>query len=198
QLLHLQDEFQQPANEPSQPARQRTAHAYRASGPSGKISPQLTAFFTSAPILASSAAVSSFSAKEVGHMAPSSRFAWSLKPNVAYLDLNFCALWKKQTTLPSLAYAGIPYQVLGESAGALLLMIAWSRLAMARSGSGISAIFASTSPSPSAWSARWPRRASAFSSWARSFIAARSSSVNPLDFVLVAAVLLADFCVSFF
>jgi hypothetical protein len=35
--------------------------------------PQLTAFFTSAPILASSVAVSSFSAKAVGHMAPSSR-----------------------------------------------------------------------------------------------------------------------------
>jgi hypothetical protein len=31
--------------------------------------------------------------------------------------LNFCALWKKQTTLPSSAYAGIPYQVLGERAG---------------------------------------------------------------------------------
>src|SRR5205814_4047018 len=109
------------------------------------------------------------------------RFALSLKPNVAYLDLNFCALWKKQTTLPSLAYAGIPYQVFGERASALVFMIAWSRLAMARSGSGISAILASTSLSPSAWSARWPWRASAFSSWARSFIAARSSSVNPLD-----------------
>ena len=36
-------------------------------------------------------------------MAPSSRFASSLKPNVAYLDLNLSALWKKQTTLPSLA-----------------------------------------------------------------------------------------------
>ena len=46
---------------------------------------QLTAFFTSSPILASSAAVNSFSAKVVGHMAPSSRFAWSLKPSVAYL-----------------------------------------------------------------------------------------------------------------
>jgi NAD(P)-dependent dehydrogenase (short-subunit alcohol dehydrogenase family) len=66
------------------------------------------------------AAVNSFSAKEVGHMAPSSRFALSLKPNVAYLELNFCALWKKQTTFPSLAYAGIPYQVLGERAGALV------------------------------------------------------------------------------
>src|SRR5215216_6288041 len=107
-------------------------------------------------------------------MAPSSRFALSLKLNVAYLELNFLALWKKQRTLPFLAYAGIPYQVFGERAGALALMISWSRLPMVRSGSGISAIFASTSLSP----------ASAFSSWARSFIAARSSSVN--------------FCVSFF
>src|SRR5713226_1514400 len=79
--------------------------------PCAGLSPQLTAFFTSAPILASSAAVNSVSAKAVGHMAPSSRFAVSLKPSVAYLVLNFCALWKKQTTLPSLAYAGIPYQV---------------------------------------------------------------------------------------
>jgi hypothetical protein len=58
------------------------------------LGPQLTAFFTSAAILASSVAVNSVSAKEVGHMAPLSRFAASLKPNVAYLDLNFCALWK--------------------------------------------------------------------------------------------------------
>src|SRR5713101_5512072 len=57
--------------------------------------PQLTAFFTSAPILASSAEVNSFSAKATGHRAPLSRFAASLKPNVAYLVLNFCALWKK-------------------------------------------------------------------------------------------------------
>ena len=119
--------------------------------------PQLTARFTSATILASSAAVSSFSAKDVGHMAPSSRFALSLKPSVAYLALNFCALWKKQTTLPPLAYAGIPYQVFGERAGALASMIAWSRSAMARSGSAISAIFSSTSRSPSAL-ARGPRR----------------------------------------
>jgi len=65
--------------------------------------PQLTAFFTSAPILTSSVAVNSFSAKATGHTVPSSRFALSLKPNVAYLALNLCALWKKQTTLPSLA-----------------------------------------------------------------------------------------------
>src|SRR5687768_10653209 len=94
-------------------------------GAKGELGPQLAAFFTSAAILASSAAVNSFSAKEVGHMAPSSRFASSLKPSVAYLDLNLSAHWKKQTTLPSLAYAGIPYQSFGERAGALALMIAW-------------------------------------------------------------------------
>src|SRR3989454_5310233 len=122
-------------------------------------------------------------------MAPSSRFALSLKPNVAYLVLNLFAGWKWQTTLSSLAYAGIPYQSLGERAGALALTIACSRLAIVRSGSGISAIFASTALSPSALSA--------FSSWMRSFIAPLSSSVNPLNFLLIAVVLLADFCVPF-
>src|SRR5712692_5070152 len=163
-----------------------------------QLPPQLTAFFTRAPILTSSVAVNSFSAKATGHTVPSSRFALSLKPNVAYLDLNLCALWKRQTTLPSLAYAGIPYQVLGESAGALGLMMAWRRSAMARSGFGISAIFASTSLSPSAFFACGPRRASAFSSWTRSFIAARSSSVNPLTALPVTVALLADFCLSVF
>src|SRR5207245_7024981 len=51
--------------------------------------------------------------------------------------------------LSSLAYAGIPYQSLGVRAGALSLIIMWSRLAMVRSGSRISAIFASTTLSPS-------------------------------------------------
>src|SRR2546426_5714324 len=161
-----------------------------------RLRPQLTAFFTSAAILASSAAVNPFSAKAVGHMAPSSRFALSLKPNVAYLVLNFCAAWKWETTLPSLAYAGIPYQSLGERAGALALIIAWSRLPMVRSGSGNSAIFASTALSPSL-SASGPGRAAVFSSWMRSFIAPRSSSVNPLNFLLVSVVLMADFCVPF-
>src|SRR5438309_9392086 len=85
--------------------------------------PQCTAFFTSEPILASSVAVNAFSAKPTGHIAPSSRFALSLKPSVAYLVLNFWALWKKQTTLSSLAYAGIPYHSLGERAGELSLII---------------------------------------------------------------------------
>src|SRR5437879_9429388 len=111
-------------------------------------------------------------------MAPSSRFALSLKPNVAYLVLNFCALWKKQTILPSLAYAGIPYQSLGERAGALALMTAWSRSPMARSGPGIAAILASTALSPSALSARGAGRGAAF-------------------FAACLVVLLADFCVPF-
>src|ERR671935_3130809 len=102
-------------------------------------------------------------------MWPSSRFAVSLKPNVAYRSLNLCAGRKKQTTLPSLAYAGIPYQVRGESSDALALTMAWIRLAISRSAFGISAIFASTSLSPPA----------DFSSLARSRIAARSSAVNP-------------------
>jgi hypothetical protein len=45
-------------------------------------SSQRTAFFTSAVIFASSAAVNFISAYEFGHMAPSSRFALSLKPSV--------------------------------------------------------------------------------------------------------------------
>src|SRR6185295_12362825 len=53
---------------------------------------------------------------------------------------------------------------------------------MARSGSRIAPIFASTALSPSA-----PPR----NSWTRSFIATRSSSVNPLN-------VLADLCVAFF
>ena len=81
-------------------------------------------------------------------MAPSSRFASSLKPSVAYLDLNFAALWKKQTTLPSLAYTGIPYQVFDERTGALALMIAWSRSAIGATGPGISAILASPGALP--------------------------------------------------
>src|SRR5438552_19178496 len=122
-------------------------------------------------------------------MEPSSRFALSLKPSVAYLVLNLFAGWKWQTTLSSLAYAGIPHQSLGERAGALALTIACSRLAIVRSGSGISVIFASTALSPSALSA--------FSSWMRSFIAPLSSSVNPLNFLLIAVVLLAYSCVPF-
>src|SRR5271165_3383617 len=121
-------------------------------------------------------------------MVPSSRFALSLKPSVEYRALNFCAGWKKQTTLPPLAYAGIPYQSRGERSGTLAMMIAWTRSAMTRSGSSISAIFASTSPSSSALSVPRPRRPAAFTSWARSFMAARSSSVKAL---------LAGFCVFF-
>jgi len=47
------------------------------------------ALLTNAAILSSSAVVISFSAKAVGHMAPSSSLALSVNPRVAYLDLNF-------------------------------------------------------------------------------------------------------------
>src|SRR2546428_4639927 len=59
-------------------------------------------------------------------------------------------------------------------------MMAWSRLPRARSGACIAAIFASTALSSSALPA------AAFSSRARSLIAAFSSSVNPLPVVLLA------------
>lgn len=57
-------------------------------GMAGGRRPQPTAFFTRASIFFSTAGVSSFSAKEVGHISPSSRFAVSLKPSVLYLALN--------------------------------------------------------------------------------------------------------------
>ena len=86
----------------SQPARRRACSACTRQ-PLDALVGQSTACLTSAPIRFSSAAVSSVSAKATGHMAPSSRFAWSLKPNVAYRSLNLCAGRKKQSTLSSLA-----------------------------------------------------------------------------------------------
>ena len=68
-----------------------------------KFGSQPVAFFTSAAIFASSAAVSSLIAKATGHIEPSSSLAESLKPKVEYRALNFCAPWKKHTTLPSRA-----------------------------------------------------------------------------------------------
>src|SRR5579859_960303 len=123
-------------------------------------------------------------------MLPSSRFALSLKPNVAYLVLNFWAAWKKQTTLPSLVYAGIPYHVDDERVGALALMTECRRLARARSGSGIAAIFASSSLSPSAF------LAPTFCSRTRACIAAFSSSENP-SYRFFAVELVTGFCLVF-
>src|SRR6202165_1624633 len=146
------------------------------------LSPQLAALLTSLPTVFSTSAVNFFRAKDDGQRSPSSRFAAGTKPNVAYLDLNFCAAWKKQMILPSFAYAGIPYHVFGERVGALALTMAWSRLAMTRSDPDISAILARTSLSPSASPERARLRSSTVS-----FIAARSSSVStlaPLPLVL--------------
>ena len=86
-------------------------------------------------------------------MWPPSSFALSLKPSVAYRALNFCAAWKKQTTSSSLAYAGMPFDVFGERAGAFALIVAWSRSAVTRSGACVAAIFAGTSLPPSAFRA---------------------------------------------
>src|SRR5579884_2417838 len=69
----------------------------------------------------------------------------------------------------------MPYHVFGVSMGAAALTSSCRRSPITRSASGISASFSSTARSPSA-----PSR-SAFSSWARSRIAARSSAVNPFD-----------------
>ena len=109
-------------------------------------------------------------------MAPSSRFALSLKPSVAYLVLNFCRALEEADDLAVLGVRGHPVpgsRREGRRAGFD------ERHGAARPwrdpASGISAIFASTSLSPSAL----PPARAAFSSWARSFIAARSSSVKP-------------------
>src|SRR5512133_2245760 len=96
----------------------------RSGGEGGLVYLQLTACLTSFAILISSAFFNSLTANATGHVEPSSRLALSLKANIAYRSLNFAALRKKQTTLPSLlAYAGIPYHVLGVSSGAVFLTI---------------------------------------------------------------------------
>src|ERR1700694_4714840 len=74
----------------------------------------------------------------------------------------------------------MPYQVFGVRVGALALTMAWIRSAMTRSGFDISAIFASTSLSPSAL----PERAR-LRSLRVSLIAAFSSAVNNPDPLLV-------------
>src|ERR1041385_7430167 len=63
----------------------------------------------------------------------------------------------------------MPYQSRGFTAGAAAMTIACTRFAMARSGSRMVAIFASTAASPSP---------PPFISFTRSFMAARSSAVN--------------------
>src|SRR5579864_9074373 len=85
----------------------------------------------------------------------------------------------------------MPYQVFGLRVGALALTMAWIRSAMTRSGFAISAIFASTSLSPSTLPERARRR-----SLRVSLMAARSSADNnasPLPAVPRTAV-----CVVFF
>src|SRR5438093_299424 len=70
--------------------------------------------------------------------------------------------------------------------------MAWTRSAMERSCSGISAILASTSRSPSTRSSAGSRREAAFRSRMVSCIAARSTSDNTLAELRAALVFLAD------
>src|SRR5208283_5104107 len=97
--------------------------------------PQLATWCTMAESLASVASSSAvkYHADSMSWCgAPSSRvrFASWVKPNVMY----FLSARKKQTVLPSLAYAGMPYHTAGWSAGALRKMSAWRRSAGARGG----------------------------------------------------------------
>src|SRR5262249_7007923 len=87
-----------------------------------------------------------------------------------YRDLNFPAFLKKQTTLPSLAYAGIPYHVFGVSPGAAAVTSSSTRFPRARSCGDIAASELRTAVSPSSFS---------FSSFACARIAAFSSAVTP-------------------
>src|SRR5437588_9731264 len=88
-------------------------------------------------------------------------------------------------TLPFLAYAGIPYHVLGVSCGAVEAMSLWSRSAIVRSDGGMSAILARHSASASALLPL------AFRSLISSFMAAFSSAVNTWEAALRAGVLVA-------
>src|ERR1700733_12287226 len=85
----------------------------------------------------------------------------------------------------------MPYQVLGASSGAAALTIVWTRSAIGRSRAPISAIFASTSASPSPLLAGGRRR-----SRTSSFIAAFSSAEKVSEALPVAA--LADRAEPFF
>jgi len=75
-------------------------------------------------------------------MAPSSRFAVSLKPNVVYPRLTSAHL-EEADDLAVLGIRGHPAPEFRRRAGALALTTAWSRSTMERSDSGSSAIFAS-------------------------------------------------------
>ena len=88
-------------------------------------------------------------------------------------------------------------QSLGDRSGAFVEITAWTRSARVRSESGISAIAARTAFLSSAFlSAFRPRRFSALSSAARSFMAARSSAENPSAGSLFALVVVSDVCLS--
>jgi len=102
---------------------------------------QLTAFFTSAAILASSAAVSSISAQEFGHMAPVVQVRLVAEAQRCVPALELGPLLEEADHVAVFGVRGRPVQVLGTSPRCRL-DDRWTRSAMERSGSAISAIFA--------------------------------------------------------
>src|SRR3954464_8201265 len=85
----------------------------------------------------------------------------------------------------------MPYHVRGASSGAAAVTSSWTRVASLRSAGGIDAI-ASTTARASASALAAPLAVD-LSSLARSFMAARSSALNPLDDELVASFLVGGF-----
>src|ERR1700733_10548036 len=76
----------------------------------------------------------------------------------------------------------MPYQVLGDSSGAVAVTVTWTRSAIARSSGAIAAMLSRTACRPSAFLA--PLLPSARSSAARFFIAARSAALKPSDVIV--------------
>ncbi len=101
----------------------------------------------------------------IGRTSSGAGFASCVRPRV----MDFLSARKKKTVLPSLAYAGMPYQTVGRSAGALRRMSACRRSPISRKCSGMAAIFASVASPPSTVTVR---QAAFFSGTARQTSAA--------------------------
>jgi hypothetical protein len=105
---------------------------------------QLTAFFTSAAERRLVGRAQLLIANDVGPHRAVVEARVIVEPERRIPALNLSALWKKQTTLPSLAYAGIPYQSFGDTPARSPRRWRGAARPSTDPGSGISAIFAST------------------------------------------------------
>jgi hypothetical protein len=142
---------------------------------------QPTALFTSAPIFAPSAAVSSFSANEVGHMAPSSRSASSPEAERRVPRAELLGALEEADDLALLVgVGGHPVPGLRREGRRACLDDLVEPLGHGAVRSLHLGDLREQVASPAALFLF--ARSSAFSSLARSLIAARSSSVNPSDF----------------